>query len=573
MSAIRRFASYYRPHRRLFILDFGFAMRSGLLELAFPLTVRAFIDQLLPGRDWQIIIVCAVGLVALYLLNTTLIAVVTYWGHALGIALETEMRRRAFDHLQRLSFSFYDEQRTGHLIARVTKDLEDIGELAHHGPEDLFIAVMTFLGAFALMFTVNVQLALLTVLVVPPILFVATIYGNRMTQNFRAIFAGIGAFNARVEENIGGMRVVQAFANETHERGLFARDNEAYRRTKLQGYKAMAAGMALTYLSMRATQMVVMVAGTWFVLRGELSPGGFVGFLLLVGVFFRPVEKISAVLETYPKGIAGFRRYCELLDTEPTLTDLPGAHQAPPLAGDIVYEHVTFGYAPGRPVLREVSLRITAGETVAFVGPSGAGKSTLCALLPRFYDVQEGRITIDGIDIRSMTLTSLRRQIGVVQQDVFLFAGTLRENIAYGRLGATEADIIEAANRARLGTMIADLPDGLDTVIGQRGVKLSGGQRQRVAIARMFLKNPPILILDEATSALDSETERAIQQSLSELAAGRTSLVIAHRLATIRDADRIVVVDAHGVVEQGRHNDLLAAGGAYRHLHDVQFGA
>ena len=572
MSTIRRFASYYRPHRRLFILDFGCAVLSGLLELAFPLTVRAFVDQLLPGRDWPIIIVCAAGLVALYLLNTTLIAVVTYWGHALGIALETEMRRRAFDHLQRLSFSFYDEQRTGHLIARVTKDLEDIGEVAHHGPEDLFIAVMTFLGAFALMFTVNVQLALLTVLVVPPILFVSTIYGNRMTQNFRAIFAGIGAFNARVEENIGGMRVVQAFANETHERGLFARDNEAYRRTKLQGYRMMAAGMALTYLSMRATQMVVMVAGTWFVLHDALSPGGFVGFLMLVGVFFRPVEKISAVLETYPKGIAGFRRYCELLDTEPTLTDLPGARQAPPLAGDIVYEHVTFGYSPERPVLRDVSLRIKAGETIAFVGPSGAGKSTLCSLLPRFYDVQGGRIAIDGIDIRSMTLTSLRRQIGVVQQDVFLFAGTLRENIAYGRLGATEADIIEAADRARLAGMIADLPDGLDTVIGQRGVKLSGGQRQRVAIARMFLKNPPILILDEATSALDSETERAIQQSLSELSVGRTSLVIAHRLATIRDADRIVVVDAQGVVEQGRHHELLAAGGAYRHLHDVQFG-
>jgi len=573
MSPIRRFASYYRPHRALFILDFGCAVLSGLLELAFPLAVRAFVDRLLPGHDGGLIAACAVGLVALYLVNTGLMAVVTYWGHVLGIALETKMRRRAFDHLQRLSFSFYDEQKTGHLIARVTKDLEDIGEVAHHGPEDLFIAVMTFAGAFALMFAVNADLALLTVLVVPPILFLATRYGSRMTQNFRAIFAGIGAFNARVEENIGGMRVVQAFANEAHESRLFARDNDAYRRTKLQGYRLMAVSTALTYLSMRATQMVVMVAGTWFVLHGELSAGGFVGFLLLVGVFFRPVEKISAVLETYPKGIAGFRRYCDLIDTEPTLTDLPGARPAPLLAGDIVYRRVTFGYDATRPVLRDVSLRIAAGETVAFVGPSGAGKSTLCALLPRFYDVQDGSITIDGIDIRSMTLTSLRRQIGVVQQDVFLFGGTLRDNIVYGRLDAGEAEIVEAADRAPLGAMIADLPDGLDTVIGERGVKLSGGQRQRVAIARMFLKNPPILILDEATSALDTETERAIQQSLSELAAGRTSLVIAHRLATIRDADRIVVVDGHGVVEQGRHEDLLAAHGAYRRLYDVQFGA
>jgi ATP-binding cassette subfamily B protein len=573
MSPLRRFAAYYRPHRRLFLIDFGCAVLSGLLELAFPLAVRTFVDRLLPGHDLGLIAACAAGLVVLYLVNTGLMAVVTYWGHVLGIALETEMRRRAFDHLQRLSFSFYDEHKTGHLIGRVTKDLEDIGEVAHHGPEDLFIAVMTFAGAFALMFAVNAELALLTVLVVPPILFVATRYGARMTQNFRAVFAGIGAFNARVEQNIGGMRVVQAFANEAHERRLFARDNDAYRRTKLQGYRLMAISTAMAYLSMRSTQMIVMVAGTWFVLHDALSPGGFVGFLLLVGVFFRPVEKISAVLETYPKGIAGFRRYCELIDTAPTVVDRPDAREAPPLAGDIVYDHVTFGYAPGRPVLRDVSLRIAAGETVAFVGPSGAGKTTLCALLPRFYDLGGGHISIDGIDIRSMTLASLRRQIGVVQQDVFLFAGTLRENIAYGRLDADESAIIDAAIRARLGEMIADLPDGLDTVIGERGVKLSGGQRQRVAIARMFLKNPPILILDEATSALDSETERAIQQSLAELATGRTSLVIAHRLATIRGADRIVVVDERGVLEQGRHHELLAAGGAYRRLHDVQFGA
>ncbi|WP_428483342.1 ABC transporter ATP-binding protein [Rhodopila sp.] len=569
---LRRFFAYYRPHRRLFAVDFGCAVLSGLLELAFPLAVSIFVDRLLPGRDWGLIAAAASGLAALYLLNTGLIAIVTYWGHVLGIGIETEMRRKAFDHLQRLSFAFYDEQKTGHLIARVTKDLEDVGEVAHHGPEDLFIALMTFAGAFGLMYAINARLALLTTLVVPVIMFLATRFGSRMTQNFRAIFAGIGAFNARVEENIGGMRVVQAFANEAHERALFARDNEDYRRVKLQGYRIMAQSTALSYLSMRATQMIVMIAGTWFVLHGALSPGGFVGFLLLVGVFFRPVEKINAVLETYPKGMAGFRRYCELIDTAPTLVDAPDAVAAPPLRGDIAYEDVTFGYSPAHRVLRDVRLRIAAGETVAFVGPSGAGKTTLCAMLPRFYDVDAGRITIDGIDVRSMTLHSLRRQIGVVQQDVFLFGGTVRDNIAYGRLGATEAEIHQAARRARLEATIARMPDGFGTLIGERGVKLSGGQKQRLAIARMFLKNPPILILDEATSALDTETERAIQQSLAELAVGRTTLVIAHRLATIRDADRIVVVDERGVVEQGRHGDLLAAGGTYRRLHDAQFG-
>ncbi len=565
--------SYYRPHRGLFLVDFGCAVLSGLLELGFPMAVSVFVDRLLPGRDWGLIAAAAAGLTALYLLNTGLMAIVTYWGHVLGIGIETEMRRRAFDHLQRLPFSFYDEQKTGLLIARVTKDLEDVGEVAHHGPEDLFIALMTFVGAFALMYTVNSSLALLTTLVVPAIVFLASRFGSRMTNNFRAIFAGIGVFNARVEENIGGMRVVQAFANEAHERALFARDNEDYRRVKLQGYRIMAASTALNYLSMRATQMIVMVAGTWFVLHDALSPGGFVGFLLLVGVFFRPVEKINAVLEVYPKGIAGFRRYCELVDTAPTLMDRPDAREAPPLRGEIAYEHVTFGYAAGHPpVLRDVTLRIAAGETIAFVGPSGAGKSTLCALLPRFYDVGGGRIAIDGIDVRDMTLASLRRQIGVVQQDVFLFGGSVRDNIAYGRLGASDADIHEAARRARLEGTIARMPNGFDTLIGERGVKLSGGQKQRIAIARMFLKNPPVLILDEATSALDTETERAIQQSLAELAVGRTTLVIAHRLATIRNADRIVVVDEHGVVEQGRHGELLAAGGTYRRLHDAQFG-
>jgi ATP-binding cassette subfamily B protein len=543
---------------------------SGLLELGFPMAVRLFVDKLLPGQDWGLILLAAAALMVIYLFNGALTAIVNYWGHMLGINIETEMRRRAFDHLQKLSFRFYDEQKTGHLVARVTKDLEEVGEVAHHGPEDLFIAVMTFLGAFALMFMVNPTLALITAAIVPPVAILSTRYGSRMTATWRAIFARVGAFNARIEENVGGMRVVQAFTNEDHERALFAQDNARYRDTKLAAYRVMAASLSLSYLGMRLTQMVVMVAGAWFVLRGQLTAGDFVGFLLLVGVFFRPVEKINAVLETYPKGIAGFRRYLELLETRPDIADAPDAVAVGRLRGAIRYEGVTFGYDPARPVLRGIDLAIGAGETIAFVGPSGAGKSTLCSLLPRFYEAQGGRITIDGIDIRHMTLASLRGQIGIVQQDVFLFGGTLRENIAYGRLGASEAEIVEAARRARLDAMIADLPEGLDTIVGERGVKLSGGQKQRLAIARIFLRNPPILILDEATSALDTETEQAIQQSLAELAQGRTTLVIAHRLATIRHADRIVVVEAGGIAEQGRHGELIAAGGAYRRLQAAQ---
>ena len=573
MGLLTRFLTYYRPHRRLFLLDFSCAVASGLLELGFPMAVQFFIDRLLPGRDWGLILLASAGLLGVYLLNTGLMAVVTYWGHLLGINIETEMRRRAFDHLQKLSFRFYDGAKTGHLVARVTKDLEEVGEVAHHGPEDLFIAVMTFLGAFALMAAIHPQLALATALIVPAAAVLTSRYGTRMTRTFRALFARVGEFNARIEENVGGMRVVQAFAREDHERRLFAQDNARYRSTKLDAYRLMAASTSLSYLGMRLTQVAVMIGGTWFVLRGELTQGGFVSFLLLVGVFFRPVEKINAVLETYPKGIAGFRRYTELLDTAPDVTDAPGARDAPALHGDIRFEGVSFGYSPGRPVLRGIDLVIHAGETVAFVGPSGAGKTTLCSLLPRFYEVDAGRITIDGIDVRGMTLRSLRSQIGIVQQDVFLFAGTVRENIAYGRLEASEAELWEAARRARMDDVIRHLPGGMDTAIGERGVKLSGGQKQRLAIARMFLKDPPILILDEATSALDTETERAIQQSLAELAEGRTTLVIAHRLATIRHADRIVVVDETGLAEQGRHRDLLAAGGAYRRLHEAQHGA
>ena len=563
---LRQFFEYYRPWKALFFLDFGCAVVSGLLELAFPLAVKGFIDVLLPSGNLALTLWAAVGLLVIYLVNAGLMVIVIYWGHKLGINIETEMRRRAFAHLQRLSFGYFDKVRTGKLVARVTRDLEEIGEVAHHGPEDLFIAVMTFVGAFILMATINLELALITAVIVPACIVIVMVFGGRMTRTWRAIYARVADFNVRLEENIGGIRVVQAFANEEHEKTLFEHDNSRYRATKLSAYKLMAGSSALNYVGMRLIQVVVMVTGAAFVLDGSLTTGGFVAFLLLVTVFFRPLDKIAAVIETYPRGIAGFRRYLELLETEPEVTDAPGAVQAPTFKGAITFSAVAFGYGHGPGVLKGITLAVKPGEKLAFVGQSGAGKTTLMALVPRFYNLKSGEITIDGLNISKMTLKSLRDQIGVVSQDVFLFGGTLRENIAYGRLNADETAILDAAEKAQLSKMIAELPAGLDTIVGERGVSLSGGQKQRVAIARIFLKNPPILILDEATSALDTHTERQIQMALDALSVDRATLVIAHRLDTIRNADRIAVMHDGMIVEAGTHNELSQTLGHYARL-------
>ena len=563
---LSRFFSYYAQWRGLFALDFGSAVLAALLELSFPIAIKYFVDDLMPSGNWRLIVIASLILLAIYALNTVLMAVVTYWGHMLGINIETEMRRKAFEHLQKLSFGYFDNVKTGHLVGRLTKDLEEIGEIAHHGPEDLFIAVMTFVGAFVLMLFVHVELALITGVVVPVGAWITTRYGASMTATWRSIFSSVGDFNARIEENVGGIRVVQAFTNEEYERNLFSRNNARYRDQKLAAYWIMSASQSLNYMTMRLTQIVVMVAGTWFVVEGNLSTGGFVGFLLLVGVFFRPIEKIAAVLETYPKGIAGFRRYLEFLDIEPDIADRPAARPLPAMRGAVTFDAVHFAYGRGRPVLQGVDFSVAAGERVAFVGPSGAGKTTICSLVPRFYDVTGGAIRIDGVDVRDITLASLRGNVGVVQQDVFLFGGTVRENIAYGRLGASEEDIVAAMQRASLTETVNALPAGLDTVVGERGVKLSGGQKQRLSIARMFLKDPAILILDEATSALDTETEALVQAALLELAQGRTTLIIAHRLSTIRNVDRIFVVDRGRIVEEGDHDTLVASDGPYRRL-------
>ena len=568
---LRRFFTYYRPYKGLFLLDFTCAIILGVLELIFPLAVNLFVDRLLPTQNWSLIIMVSIGLLCAYLFNSLLQFIVTYWGHKLGVNIETDLRNELFQHLQKLSFRYFDQHKTGHLTARLTNDLMDIGEMAHHGPEDIFVAIMTLCGTFGMMLWIDWELGLLTFSIVPILLALIILFNQKMTRAFRKIFSDIAAFYAQVENNISGIRVVQAFANEDYEKEAFQKKNDQFRRSKLLSYKYMAYNISISSLFMRVLTLFVLVCGTWFVIKGKLTYGGFVGFVLLIGVLVKPIEKLNTVIEMYPKGLAGFRRYLELLDTEPDIQDAPHAIEVKHLQGKVVYENVSFSYEPNKPVLRNISFSVQPGETIAIVGPSGAGKTTLCSLLPRFYEVDAGRITIDGIDIRQMKLASLRNQIGIVQQDVFLFPGTIRENIAYGKHNATEREIWAAAKHAQLDEWIQAQPDGMDTIIGERGVKLSGGQKQRLAIARMFLKNPSILILDEATSALDTETEAAIQASLAKLAEGKTTFIIAHRLATIKNADRIIVVTKDGIVEQGNHKELLQQDGIYRKLHLAQF--
>ncbi|EAC8433009.1 ABC transporter ATP-binding protein [Listeria monocytogenes] len=553
-------------------MDFGCAVLAAILELAFPVAVNHVIDTLLPGKDFGLIITAALALLFFYILNTFMQYIVTYFGHMLGLNIETDMRRDLFSHLQKQPFGFYDNQKTGKLMSRMTTDLFEIGEVAHHGPEDIFISIMSLFGAFFLMLNINVKLAISTFILVPILTVLIVYFNKRMTKVTTGIFKDLGNFNAGVENAISGVRVVQAFANEPHEKGRFSVLNQAYRQSKLMFYKVMGLSFSFNYFLMRLISLFALLFGAYFTINGEISYGEFVGFILLTNVFIRPIEKINNVIESYPKGFAGFKRFLEVMDTEPAIQDEKGAKPAEAFRGDIAYNQVSFEYSDGKKVLNHINLSIKAGETVAFVGPSGAGKTTICNLLPRFYDVSAGEITIDGENIKRFTLPSLRAQIGVVQQDVFLFSGTVRENIAYGKLDASDEEIEHVVKLAHLSKVVEEMPDGLDTIIGERGVKLSGGQKQRLAIARMFLKNPPILILDEATSALDTETEQVIQASLEELAEGRTTLIIAHRLATIKHADRIIVVNETGIAETGTHDELLAQdNGAYKRLYDAQF--
>ncbi|QIL45744.1 ABC transporter ATP-binding protein [Vagococcus coleopterorum] len=568
---LKRFFSYYKPYKKLFILDFGCATIAAVLELAFPIVVNQVIDKIMPQKNWTLIIVACLSLLFFYMVNTVLQYIVVTFGHKLGVNIETDMRRDLYAHIQKQSFEYYDNQKTGKLISRLTTDLFEISEVAHHGPEDIFITIMTLVGAFVLMMDIHVQLAIATSILVPFITIALVVFNKKMTKVNTEIYDNLGEFNAGIEASVSGVRVVQSFTNEAYERERFESLNQLYRQSKLKFYQVMGVSSSYNYFLIRLISLFALIFGAFYTIRGEITYGQFVGFILLSNVFIRPIEKVNNMIESYPKGIAGFKRFAKEIDTPSKIQGRPDAQELVGVEGHITYENVSFSYSDGTKVLENISLAIKPGETVAFVGPSGAGKTTLCNLLPRFYEVTSGSVKVEDRDIRDYTLESLRGNIGIVQQDVFLFPGTLRENVAYGDLSASEEAIDQAIKLAHLEQVVEEMPEGLNTVVGERGVKLSGGQKQRVAIARMFLKNPPILILDEATSALDTETEQVIQESLLSLAAGRTTLIIAHRLATIQQADRIVVVNTQGIVEEGSHKELLAKDGAYKKLYDAQF--
>jgi ATP-binding cassette subfamily B protein len=565
------FFSYYRPHWRLFVLDLSCAFGISLIDLSFPLVTRYSIQDLLPHGAYGLFAL-VVGLCLLaFAFRAGLQYIVTYWGHLLGVRMETDMRRDLFAHLQKLSFSFYDKTRTGHLMSRVLSDLFEIVELAHHGPEDLFIATVTLVGSFIAMLFIRWQLALVLVVMVPAIVLLTIRQRKIMSDASLEVKQRTAIINAGIESSISGIRVSKAFANEDYEIDKFLKGNDLYRDAKKIFYKAMGVFQCGMEFATSALNVVVLGLGGLFIVRGMMDLADLIAFTLFVNAFLQPIRKLVSFFEQYTTGMAGFERFVELMRVSPEIVDRRGARELPRVKGDIELRGVSFSYAKEVPVLKDVDLRIEAGRTLALVGPSGGGKSTLCQLIPRFYELDSGSILVDGIDIRDITLDSLRENIGIVQQDVFLFADTIKENIRYGRVDAGDEDIVKAAKRADIHEFIESLPEGYDTEVGERGVLLSGGQKQRISIARIFLKNPPILILDEATSALDTTTELHIQAALEELSRGRTSLIIAHRLSTIRDADEIVFVDDEGIVEKGSHAELMAARGRYAALYGAQF--
>ena len=568
---LRIFISYYRPHWKIFALDMACALCISLIDLAFPFVSRFAMSELLPGKLFQVFFTVMAAMAAAYVLKSVFYYTVAFWGHLLGVRMEADIRRDFFSHMQDLSFSFYDKHRTVQLMSRVTGDLFEITELAHHGPEDLFISTVTLVGAFLVMLSIRWELALVVFSVIPLFLIFTVITRRKMMAASTEVKVKLAGINGEVESSISGMRTAKAFANEAAEQEKFRQANDLFRGAKRGYYKAMATYQAGLEFAMGIMSVLVIAFGGFLIMEGKMDLIDLTTFTLYVTTFITPIRKLSAFVEQFMQGMAGFQRFVELMRVDPDIQDAPGAQEVREVKGDIWVDDVTFRYDPdSEPVLEHVSLHVKPGETIAVVGPSGGGKSTLCQLIPRFYDVTEGRILLDGQDVRDLQQHSLRAQIGIVQQDVFLFAGTIYDNIRYGRPDATEAEIFEAAKRAEIYDDILEMSNGFQTYVGERGVMLSGGQKQRISIARIFLKDPPILILDEATSALDSVTEARIQGAFDELAKGRTTLIIAHRLSTIRSAGRIIVIDGSGIQEEGTHAELMSKGGEYARLYEAQ---
>ncbi|MBM7556470.1 ABC transporter ATP-binding protein [Halanaerobacter jeridensis] len=569
---LKKFISYYKAHWKLFVVDLICAFGMSGLDLVFPIFIRDMIDDFFPSRNFSLVAKAIGILFVLYILRLVLQYIVHYWGHVVGIRMETDMREDLFTHLQKLSFKFYDDNKVGYLMSRVVNDLNNLSEMAHHGPEDIFISLVMILGSFGILLTIHWQLALFTFLVVPIMAFISFKLGDRMHQAFRNIKEEMGNLNSQIEDSLSGVRVMKAFTNEEFEFDKFLNQNHTYRKKREDAMQVMATFFSsLTFLSNLIT-LITLAAGGYFIYLEQLTVGELIAFIFYVRLFIKPLERLVRFNEQFQKGMAGFRRFNELLNIDPEIQDKPDAKELEDITGQIYYNDVTFGYDHHSKVLSDIDIEIDAGQTVAFVGPSGAGKSTLCRLLPRFYEIDSGEILIDGESIENFTLNSLRGNIGTVQQDVFLFNGTVEDNIAYGSLDAKEEEIIAAAKKANAHQFILDLENGYNTNIGERGVKLSGGQKQRISIARTFLKDPAILILDEATSSLDNKSEKIIQESLRRLAEDRTTLVIAHRLSTVKNADEIIVLTEDGIAERGCHEKLIQQSDSmYKQLYQREF--
>lgn len=573
---IRKFIRYYKPHRKLFFWDMFCAFLVAVADLFYPVITKNIINDYVPNQNVRMFVVWAITLLGIYILKAGLNYFIQYWGHVMGVRIQADMRRDVFKRLQQLPFTYFDGHKTGSIMSRIINDLMDISELAHHGPEDLFLSLVLLVGSFAILCTINVPLTLIVFAVLPIIVFFAIKMRKSMMDAFTKTRVEIAEVNANLENSIAGIRVSRAYTSGDHETRKFNFFNDRFQAARGLAYKVMGQFNSGMTLFMDLLYLVVLVAGGAFFFKGIIDVGEFTMYLLYINTFLNPIKRLVSFFEQYQNGMTGFKRFEEIM-AEAVEPEDPKAVDIDKLQGVIDFKNVSFQYEKGEEgeggnyVIHNLSMHIDPGKTIALVGPSGSGKTTLCHLIPRFYEVTEGEIDIDGHDITTLSRYSLRKNIGMVAQDVFLFTGTIRENIAYGNLEATEEDIIEAAKKANIHDYILSLPDGYDTDVGERGVKLSGGQKQRVSIARVFLKNPSILILDEATSALDNATEMLIQSALEELSRGRTSLIVAHRLSTIKNADEIIVLTDEGIQERGTHEELLAKGGMYAELYQYQF--